>query len=114
MNQTIYIRKANWEHFKDEPDKSALVNNLLALHYNQPVKTPARMAAHSTYLSPVSSTDKPEGKPVSDKVIEDVAKVAGTEFGCCNKANPCKHWVFNSSELTWTNTLSGRKREVSQ
>lgn len=33
MHQTIYIRKSNWDRFKDEADKSRLVNELLEKYY---------------------------------------------------------------------------------
>lgn len=33
MNQTIYIQKSVWEKFEGEPNKSAIVNELLRQHY---------------------------------------------------------------------------------
>jgi hypothetical protein len=33
MNYTIYIRKTNWNKFKDEENKAELVNTLLNNHY---------------------------------------------------------------------------------
>lgn len=35
MNYTIYIRKENWDYFKDEENKSELVNSLLESHYGK-------------------------------------------------------------------------------
>lgn len=34
MNYTTYYRKDIWKRFKDEPDKSDLINRLLAEHYD--------------------------------------------------------------------------------
>lgn len=34
VNHTIYFRKENWDKFKDEPQKSELVNLLLSRHYD--------------------------------------------------------------------------------
>ncbi len=33
MNQTIYIQKQVWKEFEAEPNKSAIVNELLRRHY---------------------------------------------------------------------------------
>lgn len=33
MQYNIYFRKQNWERFKDEENKSGLINKLLSEHY---------------------------------------------------------------------------------
>lgn len=31
---------------------------------------------------------------------------------CCSETTPCKHWVYNGAEETWTNIITGQVRKT--
>lgn len=43
---------------------------------------------------------------------EEVAASTGIELGCCLAKTPCKHWQYDDLNGTWTNTISGRIKEI--
>jgi hypothetical protein len=54
MNYTTYYRKDVWERFKDEPDKSDLINRLLAEHYDDVAEE--KVIKVADYNSPASKS----------------------------------------------------------
>jgi hypothetical protein len=64
MQYNTYYRKDVWEKFKDEADKSDLVNSLLSEHYGRP-----KTATESVILR-----DPPKPLPMSEriKVVDDI------------------------------------------
>lgn len=86
MNQTIYFRKENWEKFKDEPQKSELVNLLLARHYD--IYKQGTLIEDVKYVNSV-------GSPELEKILDPDTGRCEHGFGprlCLNKK--CKNYQF--------------------
>lgn len=83
MNQTIYFRKDIWESFQDEPEKSSLVNELLAKHYGKPTLVDPIIRVKP--LGVVKAPDAP-AQPLKKEVGANLCKIHGTPltvFGKC-------------------------------
>lgn len=108
MNQTIYFQKKIWELFKDEPDKSKVINQLLENYYT------GRVDAVPTERE----VENEQPKDDHDKFLKDYSqpgvKPPHPEFGypCCHKKTPCKHWVYNELDGVWFNELTKETREA--
>lgn len=95
MQYNTYYQKLVWDKFKDEPEKSKLVNQLLLNHY--------RIGMRGA---------------VQGVVGNEIGRAPGLlmntteELECCQATRPCKHWHFDGQASTWTNDLSGRVKEV--
>jgi hypothetical protein len=103
MNQTIYIQKAVWNTFEGEPNKSALVNELLRRHYG--------MAGGVNLITNSDGTISPRrvGPPAS---FQTATIPISLERACCIANKPCKHWVFDDLNTVWRNELTGKEREA--
>lgn len=74
MQQNIYFRKHIWERFKDEDDKSDLINRLLEEHYDD-VAVKKAIGTANPVMSPAASKTKqdavkevfPDAKPITYK-----------------------------------------------
>ena len=111
MNQTIYFRKAVWDNFKDETDKSALVNDLLAHHYEIGTKVSKTIKQSITTSTPVAAVSYTE-PPKPTKPINHTPGGVYMEMACCLMKTPCKHWAYEPMDAQWKNSLSGRVKEV--
>lgn len=82
MNHTIYFRKDVWEEFKEEPDKSKVINALIKEHYM--------------------------GNPPTITLPELTKKL----HSCCYSTVPCVHWLYDEESREYTNTITGEVREI--
>lgn len=98
MQYTLYIRKENDEAFKDEENKSELVNQLLAKHYEN--GTPVHLTTISV-LPP-------------EKKNSDTNAPGPNGYPCCSSQKRCKHWQWNADSGAWKNEITGKLREVVQ
>lgn len=106
MNQTIYFRKEIWELFKDEPNKSEVINRLLDMHYSMGGKL------RDKPLYPQDTIAyKNDPEPIKEPFVPRPPDPE-TGYPCCLKAQPCKHWTFDGTSGLWTNSLTGKSREV--
>lgn len=111
MQYNIYFRKDNWERFKDEENKSGLINYLLETHYGK---------LENISASRVEATKEEAFDIIQKNYIEPKVKEAfvpkppdpETGYPCCTKDKPCKHWVFDGTTSEWRNTITGKTRDV--
>ena len=117
MIMNIYINVENTKLLAQEPNKSGLINKLLAEHYaTKTIKfesTPVGPNAfHKLATDEVSSSVRPEiqknrlAEPKKDEWVEVDTP------DCCKKAKPCKHWLWDGSILKWVNSISGEVKEI--
>jgi hypothetical protein len=97
MQYNIYFRRDNWERFKDEENKSKLINTLLEDYYKD-YKTPH---------TPLQETI--EEKPIPQNILEPDLKRA-----CCLRPSPCVHWNWNGIEENYVNILTGEIRDLGE
>ena len=96
MQYNIYFRRDNWERFKDEENKSKLINKLLEDYYSQ--------TSSQTPHTPLQETE--EEKPKPQNILEPEMKRA-----CCLRPSPCVHWQWNGIEEQYVNILTGEIKE---
>lgn len=113
MNITIYIRSSIEDRFREEPDKSKLINELLQQHYGMDGQVNIKENTDGT-ISPrvpsaptVVSTDWAE---VGAKK-QDRGPDPETGWPCCTGKSPCKHWQWDSGKEMYVNTVTGKERE---
>lgn len=117
MQFTTYYRNKVWERFKDEADKSGLVNRLLEKHYGgfseEPVtyRRNARMGTPPERAAGINSIELP---PTVVRGSDFVPKPPDPETGypCCLGKRPCKHWQWDGNKSAYVNSLTGKEREV--
>lgn len=98
MQYNIYFRRDNWERFKDEENKSKLINKLLEDYYSQIEDL------SQTPHTPLQETE--EEKPKPQNILEPEMKRA-----CCLRPSPCVHWQWNGIEEQYVNILTGEIKE---
>jgi hypothetical protein len=86
MNYTTYYRKDVWERFKDEPDKSDLINRLLTEHYDD---VAVEKVIEAQVMSPqvVPSTSR-----IATNKVSEVCKHGSSPQFCkyAKPGKPCK------------------------
>jgi hypothetical protein len=92
MQYNIYFRRDNWERFKDEENKSKLINTLLEEHFSKTPHTPLQETI--------------EEKLIPKNILEPEMKKA-----CCLRPSPCVHWNWNAYEEHYVNILTGEIRQ---
>ncbi len=84
----IWIRRDNFEAWKDIEEKSDFVN--FAIEKDRKLS---------------------ESPPYTDKPKIEGMKTA-SEITCCdNRKTPCKHWVWDVNKVVWVNSRTGEIRE---
>jgi len=96
MQYNIYFRRDNWERFKDEENKSKLINKLLEDYYQTP-------------HTPLQETI--EEKPIPQNILEPDLNL---KRACCLRPSPCVHWNWNGIEENYVNILTGEIRDLDE
>ena len=96
MQYNIYFRRDNWERFKDEKNKSKLINTLLEEHFSKTPHTPLQETI--------------EEKPIPKNILEPDLNLKA----CCLRPSPCVHWNWNGIEENYVNILTGEIRDLEQ
>lgn len=96
MQYNIYFRRDNWERFKNEENKSKLINTLLEDYY----KTPH---------TPLQETIKE--KLIPQNILEPDLNL---KRACCLRPSPCVHWNWNGIEENYVNILTGEIRDLGE
>ncbi len=110
MQVTIYIRKEVEDKFRNQANKSELINKLLAVYY-------LKHAVEDDFKYGDGSGTPATYTKVSETVVKDEPFVPRppdplTGYPCCEKAKPCKHWQWDGNRGVWVNELTGKTREV--
>lgn len=109
MQYNTYYRKDVWERFKEEPNKSELVNELLAEHYGDPQKEEWTVDSEVPQPRKNNIPEFPGVKPAVE-IFESPVEVLG--YPCCqNEKKRCKHWSWDGTNGNWLNSLTGEVRE---
>lgn len=94
----IWIRRRNWAKWEAMEDKSEWLNTLL------------ENADDTSHWG--EKRDIPGVGPSVTVLTEKVPIDLPMERACCLTKSPCRHWQFDDLNGTWTNTISGRVKEL--
>jgi hypothetical protein len=105
MQYNIYFRRDNWERFKDEENKSKLINTLLEDYYKNNQEDYFSKTPHT----PLQETI--EEKPITQNILEPDLNL---KRACCLRPSPCVHWNWNGIEENYVNILTGEIRDLGE
>jgi hypothetical protein len=115
----IYITKDNEQFLKNiGVSMSGLINTLLNEYRVEHTQIAPRHKEIPVDILNQGSNRRYGGDSPIDNVTlarpnQFVPKPPDPELGypCCQKKSPCKHWVWDSNNINWVNSLTAKTRE---
>jgi len=111
---SIKLDERVWVHIKDKPNRSRYIEELIKQDIHQAQIKPIVQSVSDELLSseaffngisvrlniipPKSPTPSPS---------KGLSELSSTDYPCCRKPAPCKHWAFDENAGGWKNILNG-------
>lgn len=108
---TVYIREGDVEKWKSIEKKAEFIHYALATVSSEGIKM--HKEVFKKELSPgAQDTINAVKRMELDAPFVPRPPAPLTGYPCCQRAKPCKHWIFDGINSLWKNELTGKVREV--